>query len=117
MEPVNGGALDKSREAAGPDTKCTAHGRQTQYHLQRRRQGDKESPKHTYTNRSVQTCNPILEHDKIYSQVHIGKSTQVIDITDASKRETHNWQPSVPPLSSTWHVDKAAIFPVGWSRR
>lgn len=63
MEPVNGGALDKSRESTGPKTKGTAHGRQTQYHLQKGKQGHKESLKHTYTNRSLQTCIPILEHD------------------------------------------------------
>lgn len=53
MKPVNGGALDESRESTGPNTKGTAHRRPTENHLQRRKQGDKESPKQTYTNSQV----------------------------------------------------------------
>lgn len=85
MEPVNGGALDESRESTGPNTKGTAHGRQTQYHLQRSKQGNSECHQSTnIVHKQVWKISPY----KIHSQVHIGKSTQVIDITDASKRET-----------------------------
>lgn len=38
MEPVDSGAMGKSRESMGPKTEGTAHWRQTQYHLQRRKQ-------------------------------------------------------------------------------
>lgn len=49
MEPVNGGGLDESRESTGPHTKGAAHGRQTQYHLLRREQGEEESAKQVRT--------------------------------------------------------------------
>lgn len=48
MEPVNSCALDESWKSSGPNTKGSAHGRETQYHLQRSEQTDKESAKYTY---------------------------------------------------------------------
>lgn len=69
------------------------------------KEGSRETKSHPSRHAQTdQTC--ILRHYKTYSQVHIGKSTQVIDNADASKRETHNWQPSVPPLSSPWHANR-----------
>lgn len=41
MEPVNGGALHESGEPTGTNAKGTAHGRQTQHHLQKRSEGSK----------------------------------------------------------------------------
>lgn len=94
MEPVNGGALDESRESTGPYTEGTAHRRQTQHHLQGNSK-HRDRVNHTDLHKV---------NDKIYSQV--GKSTQFIDITEASKKETHHWQPSVPPLWLPWHADR-----------
>lgn len=75
MEPIDGGALDKSGESMGPKTKGTAHWRQTQYHLQREKQ--EESPKTNLDKHAhIQSAHmPILKKDKMYSQVHIRKWT------------------------------------------